>query len=480
MAELAKNTYVQFAARGIGTALGVVAIALLTRTLGPVGFGAYTTVTSFLQIFGVLVDFGLTIVGLQLLSEPGADEGRVLGNVLGVRLVTAIIFLGIAPLAVLFFPYPQEVKVGVAFTTLSFLALAIHQIITTLFQKRLQMRAAAAAELAGRVALVILVGLAAWFSWGFYGMLVATTVANILQLAVALFAANRMVPIRIRYEPAYWKHILTLSWPIGVSIAFNLIYLRADAVILSLTRSQGELGLYGAAYRVIDVLTVLPFLLMGLVLPRLVAAVKTGDTARFGALMARAARFLLAAILPICFGGLVLADQVMIAVSGEAFAPSGMFLAVLLFGVAMIFWGTVYSHAVVALGLQRTMLPFYALNAALALVLYIWLIPRFGGPAAAWITVLSETTIAIAAAVVVRRKMPMPLPLGNATRIILAAALMAAALWLTLRTIPLPLLVSLPLGGLLYAAFLRLTGGLTTEDWRAILAPFVRNKPVVS
>lgn len=480
MAELAKNTYIQFAARGAGTALGVVAIALVTRTVGPEGFGAYTTVVSFLQVFGVLVDFGLTIVGLQLLSEPDADEERVLGNVLGVRLVTAVIFLGLAPLAVLFFPYSQEVKIGVAFTTLSFLALAVHQILTTLFQKRLQMRAAAVAELAGRSALVALVALAAWQGWGLYGMLAATTVANIIQLAVAWIAANRILPVRVQYDPAFWKRILTLSWPIGVSIAFNLIYLRADAVILSLSRSQTELGLYGAAYRVIDVLTVVPFLFMGLVLPRLVATVKTGDSTRFNALMARSTRFLLAAILPVCFGGLVVARQVMVAVSGEAFAPSGMFLAILLFGVAMIFWGTVYSHAVVALGLQRTMLPFYALNAGLALGLYIWLIPQMGASAAAWITVLSETTIAIAAAVVVRRKMPVPLPLGNAMRIILASALMAAALWLTSRAIPLPLIVSLPLGGLIYAAFLRLTGGLTAEDWRAILAPFIRNKPAVS
>lgn len=474
MADLARNTYIQFAARAAGTVLGVVAVALVTRTLGPEGFGAYTTVTSFLQIFGVLVDFGLTIVGLQLLSEPDADEGRVLGNVLGVRLVTAVTFLGMAPIAVLFFPYAQEVKIGVAFTTLSFLALAVHQILTTLFQKRLQMRAAAAAELAGRAGLVALVAAAAWFGWGLYGMLAATTAANVLQLAVAWVAANRMVPIRLRYEPAYWKRILTLSWPIGASIAFNLIYLRADAVILSLSRSQEELGLYGAAYRVIDVLTVLPFLLMGLVLPRLVAAAKDGNNARFGGLMARSARFLLAAILPVCFGGLVVADQVMVAVSGAAFAPSGMFLAVLLFGVAMIFWGTVYSHAVVALELQKTMLPFYALNAALALGLYLWLIPRYGGTAAAWITVISETTIAVAAAVVVRRKMPVPLPLGSAVRIIIASALMAVALWFGLRALPLPLLITLPLGGLLYAGFLRLTGGLTADDWRALLAPFAR------
>lgn len=480
MAELARNSYIQFLTRGVGTALGIVAIAIVTRALGPEGFGAYTTVTSFLQVFGVLVDFGVTIVGLQLLSEPGADEGKVIGNVLGVRLVTAGIFLGIAPIAALFFPYPQEIKIGIAFTTLSFLALAVHQILTTLFQKRLQMRAAAVAELGGRLTLVALMAASAAAGWGLFGALAATTAANVVQLAVAWIAASRLTPIRIQYDPLLWRRIYRLSWPIGVSIAFNLIYLRADALILSLTRSQEELGLYGAAYRVIDVLTVLPFLLMGLVLPRMVASWKSGDEERFGSLMSRSARYLLAFILPVACGGVVLGRAVMTAVSGEDFAAAGGYLAVLLFGVVMIYWGTVFSQAVIALELQRRMLPFYAANAALALVLYLWLIPRFGAAAAAWITVLSEATIAVASAAVVLRRTRLPLPLTAAARITLAAALMALLLKIVLAAVPLPLVVSLPLGAALYAGLLRLTGGLTHDDWRALLAPLVRNKPFVS
>ncbi len=479
-AALGRNTYIQFAARALGTGIGVVAIAIVTRTLGPEGFGGYTTVTSFLQVFGVLVDFGLTIVGLQLLSEPGANEEKLIGNLLSLRLVTAAVFLGIAPVVALFFPYSAAIKTGILFTTLSFAALAIHQILTAFFQRRLQMKYAALSELAGRLTLLTLVAVAAGAGTGLFGMLVATTAANVIQLIVAWIAAERLVRIRLQVDAAMWRKILSLSWPIGLSIAFNLIYLRADAVILSLTRGQAELGLYGAAYRVIDVLTVVPFLFMGLVLPQLVTSWKSGDMARFTHLMDRALRFLLAFILPIAAGGVVLGGAVMTAVSGAAFTPAGAYLAVLLFGVVMIFWGTVFSHAIVALGLQRRMLPIYAADALVSLGLYLWLVPRHGALAAAIITVLSEALIAVAAATVVLRHAHLRVPVSSSFRIALAAALMATALAFVLRALPLPLVASLPLGAALYAAFLFLLRALPPEDWRALQAPFTRGKPLVS
>ena len=60
--HVAWNTAIQILGKALSTLLGVVALGLVTRTLGTEGFGAYTTVNSFLQVFGVVVDFDGTIV----------------------------------------------------------------------------------------------------------------------------------------------------------------------------------------------------------------------------------------------------------------------------------------------------------------------------------------------------------------------------------------------------------------------------------
>lgn len=479
-ASAAKNTAVQFAARGVGTILGVVAIGMVTRALGPEGFGGYTTITAFLQVFGVLVDFGLTIVCLEQLSRPAANEQRILGNALGLRLTIAIVFLGLAPIAALLFPYERAVHVGILYTTISFLAIALHQIIVTLFQKRLAMRAAAEAELAGRATLVLGVGIAVWLERGLFGMLTATIAANVVQLIVAWVRAEKLVPIRLRAEWLVWKDMLIAAWPIGLSIAFNLIYLRADAVILSVFRSRQELGLYGAAYRVIDVLTVLPFLFMGIVLPQMVNAWQQHNRDRMSHLIQRSLDFLLMLIVPIVAGGLVLSRDIMTLIAGSDFQSSGDYLAVLLFGVAMIFFGTVWSHAVVALHIQRRMLPFYAGNAAVALVGYLVLIPRYGASAAAGVTVLSELAIAVAAMAMVCLTGKLTLRWSVPIRIVVAATGMALTLYVLGQLIALPVLINIVIGAGIYSGFALLIGAIQWKDVTRIRQVFTRRSALLS
>ena len=122
--KVAYNTIIQIISKIISTALGLVAIALITRYLGRVGFGQYTTIIAFLSFFGIVADLGLTLITAQMISQPGVDQDRILSNLLGLRLVTAIGFLGLAPLVILFFPYEPIIKIGVIVTTASFLFIA--------------------------------------------------------------------------------------------------------------------------------------------------------------------------------------------------------------------------------------------------------------------------------------------------------------------------------------------------------------------
>jgi O-antigen/teichoic acid export membrane protein len=153
--KIAHNTVVQMAGKIVSTGLGLVAIGMMTRYLGAEQFGWYVTAISFLQFIGILTDFGLIPVSAQMLSEPGYEKQTLLKNLLGFRLATAIIFLGIPPVIALFFPYPIEVKITIAFSTISFLSVAINQILTGYLQTQLRMQVYALGEIIGCVVLVV-------------------------------------------------------------------------------------------------------------------------------------------------------------------------------------------------------------------------------------------------------------------------------------------------------------------------------------
>lgn len=79
--------------------------------------------------------------------------------------------------------------------------------------------------------------------------------------------AHRYVRISFIFDASVWKDIIQRSWPLIITIVLNLVYLKADILILSLFKSQADVGLYGAAYRVIDVLVTIPFMIGGTILP---------------------------------------------------------------------------------------------------------------------------------------------------------------------------------------------------------------------
>lgn len=449
--SVAKHTAIQFASRAVATVLGVFAIALMTRALGREGFGFYTTASAFVQIFGVLTDFGIAIVTVQMLSVVGADQPKIIGNALALRLVSAGVFLALAPVIGLAFPYPAAIKWAILIFAVSQFANTGIQVVTTVFQNRLRMELSAVGELLSRAIQLAGVWISATQGYGLTGFVISIAIGNLVQLALAFGLAERLIRFRLAYDRALWREIIRRSWPIGVSIAFNVIYLRADALILSLTRTQSEVGLYGAAYRVIDVLTVFPFLFMGLVLPIMANAWSTKDVARLSRATQKAFDFLSILVLPIVAGAVVVGRPLMAAIAGDAFRPSGEVLAILTVGLAAIYLGTVAGHGIVAAELQRHMVKWYAIDAIISLILYAVLIPRFGVLAAAGVTVFSEVFIMIANARVYYGRLKLPIVWKVFGKAFLAAVVMALALR------PLAaygIVVSLIFGATIYAALL--------------------------
>ena len=83
---------------------------------------------------------------------------------------------------------------------------------------------------------------------------------------------------------------------------------------------------------------------------------------------------------------------------------------------AIIFLGTLFGYAVVAVNKQKAMIWGYLAGAAVGLAVYFALIPRYSYFGAAIGTVMTEIVVAAFAFVLVHRQMPRGLSLGTAAR----------------------------------------------------------------
>lgn len=393
--QVAHNTIIQLASKAVSTALGLWAIFIITRYLGPTGFGQYTTIITFLTFFAVAADFGLTLVTAQMISEPGVSEKKLINNLFSFRLSSALALLIMAPLVVSFFPYSQEIKYGVMITAVSFLFPALNQVLIGLFQKKLCMSRDAISEMIGRLILIAGLILTQSLEAGLNGILLATVVSAGVNFLFHYILSLEFVSVRWELDRLIWLRIISKSWPLAITIVLNLIYLRADTLLLSIFRSVEEVGLYGATYRIIDVLTTVPFMFAGIMLPILTTYWLTKKPEDFKKALQYAFDFMIILALPLAIGAQWFGDSIMLYAGGKDFVAAGPILKILIFGVAAIFPGTILSHAVIALDQQKKMIWFYVFTSFSALIAYLIFIPNFSYFGAAAVTVYSEIMIAI-------------------------------------------------------------------------------------
>ena len=465
--KIAHNTIVQIVGKIISTALGLTALGMMTRYLGTEQFGWYITTISFLGFIGILIDFGLIPVTAQMMSEPAHDKKELFKNLISFRFFTALFFLALTPAVAFLFPYPLAVKQAICFTTVAFLSVAMNQVFLGFYQTKLKMHIQVIGENVGRIILVA--GLWLLMARGASFLLLMTIVVlnSVAYTAVLWISAKKNTPVGFGFNWKIWQAIMIKMWPIAISIIFNVIYLKGDIIILSLFKTQTEVGIYGAAYRVIDILAQTAMMLMGVMLPLLAYAWSRQLKPEFKKYYQQAFDAMMLLALPIMVGTIILADKIMYIVGGEDFVDSSRPLQILAIAVFGVYLGAVFGHAAVAINKQKQTMWIYISNAIITLIGYLIFIPKFGMYGAAWMTVFSELYAGLLLWATIKHYSKEKLQLKTFAKIILASVVMGIVLLLLIN---LNVFILVILGMLIYGATIILTKGISRETIKEIIA----------
>ncbi|MCF6277069.1 MAG: flippase [Candidatus Magasanikbacteria bacterium] len=465
--KIAHNTIIQIVGKIISTILGLIAIGMLARYLGQERFGWYITAISFLQFIGIVIDFGLIPVTSQMMSEKKFDKTKLFQNLLGFRFLSSVLFLSLAPLIVLFFPYPAEVKIAISVLVLGFVAVSMNQVLIGFYQEKLKMHIQALGEVVGKIILVVGLWLLISKNANFLPIMALITISSISYTAVLWIRAFRENTATLRFDWHIWKAIIQKSWPIAISIVFNVVYLRGDILLLSIFKSQAEVGSYGASYRILDVVAQTAMMIMGVLLPILAYNWSRNLKKKFSYRLQMSFDTMMVFAIPITVGIIALAEPIISLVVGANFTDSVFLLQILSLAVFGVYLGAVFGHTAVAINKQKQVMWIYISNAVITLTGYLIFIPKFGAFGAAWMTVFSEFYAGILLAIVIWRYTKVRIKLGTFMKAILSSAVMAVVI-LSLQDLNIIFLVLI--GSSIYFATLYILGGFSKETVKEIIS----------
>jgi O-antigen/teichoic acid export membrane protein len=447
--------------------ISLVVVGLLTRYLGPSGYGNYSLILAYLYIFTALADLGLNTVLVREISREGADEKYITGNIFTLRLICSVFFLTLGIIISLSLNYPLQIKIGIAIASLFAIFSSLSQVIIGVFQKYLRVYYVSVADIIARAIQLLLLLLLVRAGTGFITFIWLLVFSEAIHFLMIMLLSNRIIPIKLEFDFNYWWKIIKNSLPIAVSLVFVLLYFKMDTVLLSLMKPASDVGIYSVAYKILEVIIFLPALYIGLIMPTL-SRHAFGSREEFIKTYRQSFDILSIFAIPAMVFIYLRATDIIRIVGGSGYGQSVDVLKVLSVAIMLIFFGNLAGNALVALNLQKKGMWVYFIGAIFNVGANLLLIPRFSFMATAWTTVLTEFAITLLLFILIKKQTGASVKFNVMLRVIAASLIIFFILsFFHFGFITFCLL------SILYFPVLFIFRGFTVADFKAVI--FIRS-----
>jgi O-antigen/teichoic acid export membrane protein len=464
--KIAYNVVFNVITKILSTILALVSIGFITRYLGTKGFGDYSTVLAFFSFFGSLADLGLYAITAREISRENADEKKILGNAFSLRLLSSLVVFILSPVIIYFLPYSIEVKAGIIVAAASFVFSSTYMVLNGVFQKNLAMDRVATVEITGKIIQVLLVVLAVYQNLGFTVIIASMLVASIFNFVLVSIMVNKYIPLKPQLDIDYCKKFLRQSAPLGFSAIVIFIYFKIDTILLSILKTNTEVGIYNAAYKVIENISFFPAMIIGLVFPILSRNIFSNKD-EFERIANETMKVFLILVVPMIIGTLFLAPGIIHIIGGSAFLESINTLRILIFALAFIFFGGFFNNILIAANQQKRMLYAFAGCAIFNVSANLIFIPIYSYTASAIISSLTEMLVMIAGIFLTIKYVSYFPTIKKIERIMFSGLAMGIFLYFFSFISFLPLAF---FGACIYIFFLWLTKTVTIKELSSIIA----------
>lgn len=426
--KIAYNVLVSSVSKVLSTAIALVSIGFITRYLGKEGFGDYATVLAFLSFFSAISDLGLYQFSTREISRPGADTDEIIGNTFSMRVITSLVIFFFSFVLILFLPYAREVSYGVVIIAASFVFSSSYQVLNGVFQRNLAMDRVAISELLGKVIQLGVVVLAIKLHLSFTWIIGAILVNMFFSFFLVYFWSRKFIKLSFRFNFTYWKRFLRESYPIGIMAVVIFIYFKMDTLLLSFLKSNAEVGIYNVAYKILENISFFPAMIIGLIFP-IISQHIFSDQQKFFDIANKTFKVFVILVLPLIIGTLFLSNGLVNLIGGAGFSESAPVLRILVFALAMIFFGNFFNAILIAGNLQKKLMLVLSIAAIFNIIANIIFIPIFSYFAAATISVITEIFVVLSSGYLVFRRLGYRPQVEKLGRIFLASGVMAIFLF---------------------------------------------------
>jgi O-antigen/teichoic acid export membrane protein len=395
---VARNSAFGIGAQILIKVLSFIFSVYIIRHLGAETYGQYAAILAFGALFVFVADLGLGTYAVREIArrrgnpDQAATISEFVSDIVSLRMMLAVLAAFLIIVTAWLSGRPGIMVAAIALNTVGLFMYSIQGGYDAALAGHERLDQSAKARVLQQMTFVIFGSLALWIGLGYFGLIFAN-LAGIAVTTVFCWQAARHLGVRFQgVERRHWVGLLRSSWPFGI-VAFTLgLSYRFDSVLLNIYWGDAPTGYYNAAYNFVFMAVVLSNVANTALYPSLSRHAATTPQ-ELPAIYARLLRYIICLSLPIAFGGWVLAQPIVGFLYTEEYASSVRILQVIIWVVPLMFLSEFLGYVILIAGKEKFVARSVLISSGINVALNLYLIPRYGMPAAAAMTIVTETIL---------------------------------------------------------------------------------------
>ena len=405
------------------------------NAVGNEAYGFYHALFSFTYIFNILLDLGLTNYNTRNIAQHPQLITKHLSGILGIKLCLLGLYVMVTFTVGLAMGYGSAEFRLLALLTLCQFLNSLILYLRSNFEGLLLFRWDSLLSVLDRLLMIVICGCLLWspmrerfnIYWFVYAQLAAYGITAVLALCVIARKAGLR---RVRFDRRFFAVVLKQSAPFALLVLLMASYNRIDPILLRSLVGDTEAGIYAGAFRLLDALTMVAYLVSVPLLP-VYARLCKGEgvkgsekgvkgSERTNDEITGITRLVFAPMMLFAVGTAVALCAVAEPTMGLLYHERGSMYVpvfrVIIFGIIPISLTYIFGTLLTAGGYLRQLNLFATSSLALNVVVNLLLIPRLGATGSAWASLTAQTFMAAAQVALAVRLYGLParsfLPLG--------------------------------------------------------------------
>ena len=407
--RVTKNTLAPIILSLVNKGIDMAFAMLMLRILGPVDAGQYALAIVVIGWFDIFTNFGLNTLLTREVARDKQHANRYLSNTIALRV---ILWLVAIPILFAFFglryatkPLEPATILALFLFGLALLPSNIAASFSAAFNAYERMEVPASVTTLTTLLKVSLGTVALIVGGGYVGLAGVSILVNIATMIV-LYVLLRRTLFRphIEIDWDFQRRMVHDSYPLMINLLLATLFFKIAMLLLEWLIPDGRvLGWYGAAYKYIDAVQIIPAYFTMAIFP-LMSRYATNAKDSLLKAYRLAIKLLLIVAVPAALLGWALSDVLITILGGSQYLPyAAHVLQVMIWYMPLGFINSVTQYVLIALDQQRFLTRAFAIALTFNIVANLVLITKFGFVASAYVAIVSELALFIPFYVGIRR-----------------------------------------------------------------------------